>query len=159
MINSTARYLQKIIIILFSAMTGQQLLYDLALLFCTRAWTRTWSCIANSMYLFHIHHAYVWCISLLMVAITEELVSCHFFSPHVLWFHEMSCHFMSQDLQGVIAGREFVWWYNGHPDYKDFQVDLTSSDTAIILGQVSIYTPTTEKHNRSDGITSVYEGM
>ena len=41
-----------------------------------------------------------------------------------------------QELQGVIAGREFVWWYNGHPEYKDFPVDLTSSDTAIILGQV-----------------------
>lgn len=42
-----------------------------------------------------------------------------------------------QDLLGVHAAREFVWWYNGHPDQANLQPDLQSSDTAVILGQVS----------------------
>lgn len=42
-----------------------------------------------------------------------------------------------QDLAGTYAAREFVWWYNGHPDCRNLAPDLKSTDTAVILGQVS----------------------
>ena len=43
-----------------------------------------------------------------------------------------------QELAGIYAAREFVWWYNGHPDCRNLAPDLKSSDTAVILGQVSL---------------------
>ncbi|KAG0610595.1 hypothetical protein M758_7G077800 [Ceratodon purpureus] len=43
-----------------------------------------------------------------------------------------------EDLVGVHAAREFVWWYNGHPDQANLQPDLQSSDTAVILGQGNV---------------------
>ncbi|CAA0836108.1 NADPH\\x3aadrenodoxin oxidoreductase-mitochondrial [Striga hermonthica] len=43
-----------------------------------------------------------------------------------------------EGLAGVYAAREFVWWYNGHPDYKNLAPDLKSSDTAVILGQGNV---------------------
>lgn len=39
-------------------------------------------------------------------------------------------------LSGIHSAREFVWWYNGHPDGKNLSPDLKSTDTAVILGQV-----------------------
>jgi NADPH-dependent glutamate synthase beta subunit-like oxidoreductase len=44
-----------------------------------------------------------------------------------------------EDLAGVHSAREFVWWYNGHPDAANLQVDLKSTDTVVILGQVCTY--------------------
>ncbi|CAM8998145.1 unnamed protein product [Rhodiola kirilowii] len=41
-----------------------------------------------------------------------------------------------EDLQGVYAAREFVWWYNGHPDCRKLAPDLKNTDSAVILGQV-----------------------
>lgn len=38
---------------------------------------------------------------------------------------------------GIHSAREFVWWYNGHPDYHNMAPDLKSTDTAVVLGQVS----------------------
>jgi ferredoxin--NADP+ reductase len=38
-----------------------------------------------------------------------------------------------EDLPGVYAAREFVAWYNGHPDFAEAQFDL-SADTAIVVG-------------------------
>lgn len=43
-----------------------------------------------------------------------------------------------QSLPGINSAREFVWWYNGHPDYSNFSPELKNTDTAIILGQVYI---------------------
>lgn len=43
-----------------------------------------------------------------------------------------------KDLAGIYAAREFVWWYNGHPDCINLVPDLKSSDTAVILGQVTL---------------------
>lgn len=43
-----------------------------------------------------------------------------------------------EDLVGVHAAREFVWWYNGHPDQANLQPDLQASDTAVILGQGNV---------------------
>ena len=30
-----------------------------------------------------------------------------------------------QELQNSLSAREFVWWYNGHPDYASLPVDLS----------------------------------
>ena len=38
-----------------------------------------------------------------------------------------------ESLANVISSAEFVFWYNGHPDYKDVEVDLSGS-RAIVIG-------------------------
>ncbi|KAL9440664.1 hypothetical protein AB3S75_019351 [Citrus x aurantiifolia] len=43
-----------------------------------------------------------------------------------------------EDLIGVHSAREFVWWYNGHPNGKNLSPDLKSTDTAVILGQGNV---------------------
>ncbi|GLT98547.1 hypothetical protein SLE2022_160470 [Rubroshorea leprosula] len=43
-----------------------------------------------------------------------------------------------EDLKGVHSAREFVWWYNGHPDGINLDPDLQSTDTAVILGQGNV---------------------
>ncbi|KAJ8769543.1 hypothetical protein K2173_005146 [Erythroxylum novogranatense] len=43
-----------------------------------------------------------------------------------------------EDLSGIHSAREFVWWYNGHPDYRNLNPDLKSTDTAFILGQGNV---------------------
>ncbi|XP_058206724.1 NADPH:adrenodoxin oxidoreductase, mitochondrial [Rhododendron vialii] len=43
-----------------------------------------------------------------------------------------------EDLTGIHSAREFVWWYNGHPDCRHFAPDLKGSDTAVILGQGNV---------------------
>jgi ferredoxin--NADP+ reductase len=42
-----------------------------------------------------------------------------------------------EDLKGSYTATEFVGWYNGHPDYRDREFDL-SHDTAIIFGQGNV---------------------
>ncbi|KAJ4839892.1 hypothetical protein Tsubulata_003200 [Turnera subulata] len=43
-----------------------------------------------------------------------------------------------EDLLGICSAREFVWWYNGHPDGRNLNPDLKSTDTAVILGQGNV---------------------
>ncbi|XP_057500320.1 NADPH:adrenodoxin oxidoreductase, mitochondrial-like isoform X2 [Actinidia eriantha] len=43
-----------------------------------------------------------------------------------------------EDLAGIHSAREFVWWYNGHPDGRYWSPDLKSTDTAVILGQGNV---------------------
>ncbi|XP_012076735.1 NADPH:adrenodoxin oxidoreductase, mitochondrial [Jatropha curcas] len=43
-----------------------------------------------------------------------------------------------EDLLGIHSAREFVWWYNGHPDCKNLNPDLERTDTAVILGQGNV---------------------
>ncbi|KAK9131794.1 hypothetical protein Scep_011322 [Stephania cephalantha] len=43
-----------------------------------------------------------------------------------------------EDLDGIRSAREFVWWYNGHPDYSNLDPDLKSIDTAVVLGQGNV---------------------
>lgn len=38
-----------------------------------------------------------------------------------------------EDLTGSISAATFVPWYNGHPDFKDFKINL-DSDQAIVIG-------------------------
>ncbi len=42
-----------------------------------------------------------------------------------------------EDLEGSYTATEFVGWYNGHPDYRGRQFDL-SSETAVIIGQGNV---------------------
>ena len=46
---------------------------------------------------------------------------------------------IGETLQGIHSATEFVGWYNGHPDYRHYQFDLTSKRVAIIgMGNVAI---------------------
>ena len=46
---------------------------------------------------------------------------------------------IGETLKGSHAATEFVGWYNGHPDYRHHQFDLTSKRVAIIgMGNVAI---------------------
>lgn len=42
-----------------------------------------------------------------------------------------------EDLSGSYTATEFVGWYNGHPDYRDRNFDL-SHETAVIIGQGNV---------------------
>jgi len=42
-----------------------------------------------------------------------------------------------EDLHGSYTATEFVGWYNGHPDYRDREFDL-SHDVAVIIGQGNV---------------------
>ena len=39
-----------------------------------------------------------------------------------------------QKLAGVLSAREFVWWYNGHPEYANLQLDLSRIQSVAICG-------------------------
>lgn len=43
-----------------------------------------------------------------------------------------------EGLEGIHSAREFVGWYNGHPDCSDLDPDLKRTDTAVILGQGNV---------------------
>jgi ferredoxin/flavodoxin---NADP+ reductase len=42
-----------------------------------------------------------------------------------------------EDLQGSWAATEFVAWYNGHPDYRDLEFDL-SGKRAVVIGNGNV---------------------
>ena len=42
-----------------------------------------------------------------------------------------------EDLAGSHTATEFVAWYNGHPDYRDREFDL-SKETAVVIGQGNV---------------------
>lgn len=42
-----------------------------------------------------------------------------------------------EDLPGSLSAREFVAWYNGHPDYRDLEVDL-SAERVVIVGNGNV---------------------
>ncbi|RYR67941.1 hypothetical protein Ahy_A03g014414 isoform B [Arachis hypogaea] len=43
-----------------------------------------------------------------------------------------------ESLKGIYSAREFVWWYNGHPDGRNLDPDLKNTDAAVILGQGNV---------------------
>ncbi|MCH7776917.1 MAG: FAD-dependent oxidoreductase, partial [Gemmatimonadetes bacterium] len=44
-----------------------------------------------------------------------------------------------EDLSGSHSATEFVAWYNGHPDYRDYEFDLTSKRVAVVgVGNVAV---------------------
>ncbi len=42
-----------------------------------------------------------------------------------------------EDLPGSYSAREFVAWYNGHPEYRDLSVNL-DHETAVVIGQGNV---------------------
>src|SRR5919205_4304061 len=44
-----------------------------------------------------------------------------------------------EDLPGSWAATEFVAWYNGHPDYRDLEFDL-SHERAVVIGNGNVAT-------------------
>ncbi|KAG6407738.1 hypothetical protein SASPL_130735 [Salvia splendens] len=51
---------------------------------------------------------------------------------------DRSLGILKEELAGIHPAREFVWWYNGHPDCRNLAPDLKGSDTAVILGQGNV---------------------
>ncbi len=43
-----------------------------------------------------------------------------------------------EDLSGVHSARAFVGWYNGLPEYEDLAPDLSSGDTAVVIGNGNV---------------------
>jgi ferredoxin--NADP+ reductase len=44
-----------------------------------------------------------------------------------------------EDLRGSLPATEFVAWYNGHPDYRDYEFDLSQERAAVVgVGNVAI---------------------
>lgn len=44
-----------------------------------------------------------------------------------------------EHLRGSLPATEFVAWYNGHPDYVDYDVDLTQENVAVVgIGNVAM---------------------
>jgi ferredoxin--NADP+ reductase len=43
-----------------------------------------------------------------------------------------------EELPGSHAATEFVGWYNGHPDHTDLEVDLLSTDRAVVIGNGNV---------------------
>jgi ferredoxin--NADP+ reductase len=43
------------------------------------------------------------------------------------------------ELEGSHAATEFVAWYNGHPDFRDYEFDLTQENVAVVgVGNVAV---------------------
>lgn len=47
--------------------------------------------------------------------------------------HDRRMGIDGEDLAGSISATDFVAWYNGHPDYRDLNVDL-SVESAVVIG-------------------------
>jgi ferredoxin/flavodoxin---NADP+ reductase len=43
-----------------------------------------------------------------------------------------------EDLPGSHPATEFVGWYNGHPDHRDLELDLLSSERAVVIGNGNV---------------------
>ncbi|MBP6805382.1 MAG: FAD-dependent oxidoreductase, partial [Chloroflexi bacterium] len=44
-----------------------------------------------------------------------------------------------EDLQGSLPATDFVAWYNGHPDFRDYDVDLSQESVAVVgVGNVAM---------------------
>ncbi|KAG7393495.1 hypothetical protein PHYPSEUDO_007332 [Phytophthora pseudosyringae] len=43
-----------------------------------------------------------------------------------------------EDLRGVLSARTFVNWYNGHPAFRGLELDLTRTETAVVVGQGNV---------------------
>jgi adrenodoxin-NADP+ reductase len=41
-------------------------------------------------------------------------------------------------LDGIYSARQFVGWYNGHPDCTELAPDLSRSEEAVIIGQGNV---------------------
>jgi ferredoxin--NADP+ reductase len=55
-----------------------------------------------------------------------------------------------EDLPGSWAATEFVAWYNGHPDYRDLEFDL-SAERAVVIGNGNVAADVTRMLTLSPG--------
>ncbi|KAK7203620.1 hypothetical protein BZA70DRAFT_250585 [Myxozyma melibiosi] len=46
--------------------------------------------------------------------------------------------FSGSTLDGVYSARQFVGWYNGHPEFQHLKPDLVSGDTAVVVGHGNV---------------------
>lgn len=44
----------------------------------------------------------------------------------------------NEPIKNIFSARAFVGWYNGLPQYRDLEPDLTCSDTAVVIGQGNV---------------------
>jgi len=52
---------------------------------------------------------------------------------------DRSLNIPGEDLDGSISATEFVAWYNGHPDYKDFVPNLDAESVVVVgMGNVAV---------------------
>ncbi|HEY1358136.1 MAG TPA: FAD-dependent oxidoreductase [Thermoleophilaceae bacterium] len=70
-----------------------------------------------------------------------------------------------EDLPGSWAATEFVAWYNGHPDYRDLEFDL-SAERAVVIGNGNVaadvtrmLTLSTEELERTDVADHALEAL
>jgi ferredoxin--NADP+ reductase len=43
-----------------------------------------------------------------------------------------------EDLPGSFSATIFVWWYNGHPDYRDLHFDLSNVERVAVVGNGNV---------------------
>ncbi|GAB7003400.1 FAD-dependent oxidoreductase [Nocardioides sp. AN3] len=51
--------------------------------------------------------------------------------------HDRPLGLLGEERSGSLSAREFVFWYNGHPDYRDLHVDL-SGERAVVVGNGNV---------------------
>lgn len=69
-----------------------------------------------------------------------EALKCHFDSTILAYgaSRDRTLGIPGEDLGNVLGARAFVGWYNGAPAHRDLPVDLTSTDTAVVIGQGNV---------------------
>lgn len=85
-------------------------------------------------------------IFVILIALIELVSLCSLVTFAKLLILHLVLLYHLKELAGIYSAREFVWWYNGHPDCSKLNPDLKSTDTAVILGQVCLYS----KHELGD---------
>ena len=51
--------------------------------------------------------------------------------------NDRSLHIPGEDLEGCVSAREFVAWYNGHPEHSGRKFDF-SGETALVIGNGNV---------------------
>ncbi|KAI5284031.1 NADPH-adrenodoxin reductase [Ascosphaera aggregata] len=52
--------------------------------------------------------------------------------------YDRSSGIINSHLRGVHSARSFVGWYNGLPDHRDLDIDLSSSEDAVVIGNGNV---------------------
>ena len=104
-----------------------------ALLFSThRCAAADLHCLQHTASCWYGHHTVLY----LICACHAHAMSCGLVTTRLLkqlWW-SVSFMLLAQNLAGVLSAREFVWWYNGHPDYAKLQLDLSQISSVAICG-------------------------
>ena len=83
----------------------------------------------------------------------------------IVTFSSFPHQLCGQGLGNVFSAREFVWWYNGHPDCRDLPVDLSKVQSLLLCRQTSLRVENTPSgpcikaaHNGSCGLQYTLNG-